>query len=44
MDAEATKSRGNPENIAFFSGELIDDQHVLLRIIQEQLSQVRINL
>ncbi len=35
------KAGGNPENIAFFSGELIDDQHVLLRIIQEQLSQVR---
>jgi predicted AAA+ superfamily ATPase len=30
----------NPATIAFFSGELIDDHHALLRLIQTQLSEM----
>lgn len=29
-----------PENIAFFSGELIDDHHAFLRLLETQLSQM----
>ena len=29
-----------PEKIIFFSGELIDDQHSLLRLLQEQLAEM----
>lgn len=35
--ADLLKNGIKPENIAFFTGELIDDHHSLVRIIQEEL-------
>lgn len=33
----------NPASIAFFSGEIIDDQHTLLRLLQTHLSEMPAN-
>lgn len=35
------KSKINPKKIAFYSGEIIDDQHMLLREINSQLAEMK---